>query len=290
MLDTVNVPKEFEPLFEKAEEYVRRFFSNRTDDPTKGTITVYGERYILVRAASMSVDFFETIRDLYADQGEEEAANVARSLLFDIAHAIGRMDARNFHEKMCVEDPIAKLSSGPIHFAYSGWAFVDILPESRPSPDEDYYLIYDHPFSFESDAWVRAGKEATFPVCVMNSGYSSGWCRESFGVNLVASEILCKAKGDDACRFIMAPPGRIDNHIRAYLEKEPQVAARAKGYQVPGFFERKRAEETLAAKMTELEEFNRMAVDRELRMVELKKEINNLLTERGLPKKYDIVE
>ena len=31
----------------------------------------------------------------------------------------------------------------------------------------------------------------------MNAGYSSGWCEESFGVTLVASEILCQAKGDD---------------------------------------------------------------------------------------------
>ena len=52
--------------------------------------------------------------------------------------------------------------------------------------------------------------------------------------------------------------------------------------------ERKKAEEELAAKMKELEEFNRMAVGREIRMVELKEEVNRLLAERGIEQKYEI--
>jgi PAS domain-containing protein len=53
--------------------------------------------------------------------------------------------------------------------------------------------------------------------------------------------------------------------------------------------ERKEAEEELAAKMEELEEFNRLAVGREQRMIELKEEINRLLAERGMELKYEIV-
>jgi len=57
-----------------------------------------------------------------------------------------------------VKDPIERLSAGPVHFVFSGWAFVDILPESRPSPDQEYFLVYDHPFSFESHAWRSHGR------------------------------------------------------------------------------------------------------------------------------------
>ena len=290
MLNTVKVPEPFEPLFQKAQEYVSRYFSEKLEFPSKGTIELFGQRYILVRAASMSVDFFETVKNLYRDFGDEEAVVVARSLLFDIAHAIGKMDARNFHRRMEVTDPIEKLSAGPIHFAYSGWAFVDIFPESVPSPDENYYLIYDHPFSFESDAWLKEGKQADFPVCVMNAGYTSGWCEESFGVELTASEIMCKAKGDDHCRFIMAPPSRIEGHIQRYIEEKPELAPRITKYKIPGFFERQKleeelrwerdkarmAEEALSSKVKELETFNRLAVDRELKMVELKQTIREL--------------
>lgn len=99
MLNTVSVPEQFRPLFQKAQEYVSRYFSLKKEDPSKGTIEIFGERYILVRAASMSVDFFDTITNLYSREGEKEAVNIARSILFDIAHTIGKMDARNFHKE-----------------------------------------------------------------------------------------------------------------------------------------------------------------------------------------------
>ena len=242
MLKTVKIPERYKPIFEKAHEYVSRYFEGKKEDPSKGTIEIFGERYILVRAASMSVDFFETVSKLYEKEGKKEALNIARQLLFDVAHAIGMHDAKNFHKKMNLKDPIEKLSAGPIHFSHSGWAFVDIFPESSPSPDENYYLIYDHPYSFESAAWLQAGKKSDFPVCVMNAGYSSGWCEESFGVTLVASEILCQAKGDHACRFIMAPPSKIKGHIANYIKKEPELAEKVKKYEVPGFFKRKEIE------------------------------------------------
>jgi len=245
MLQTVSVPAQFESLFQKAQEYVSKYFSIKTEDPTRGTIEIFGQRYILIRAASMSVDFFDTIRNLYQKVGDAEAINIARSILFDIAHTIGKMDARNFHKKMQLEDPIEKLSAGPIHFSHTGWAYVDIFPESKPSPDENYFLLYDHPFSFESDAWIQAGKQTEFPVCVMNAGYSSGWCEESFGVTLVASELTCKAKGDEACRFVMAHPSRIESYIQDYLKQAPEIASKVTSYQIPGLFERKWMEEKL---------------------------------------------
>ena len=253
-LKAVRVPEPFAPIFEKAQEYVDRYFQQRRFDPSEGTIEIFGQRYMLVRAGAMSVEFFDQIMRLYEDKGEDEALAVARSMLFDIAHAIGASDGRNFHTRMSLEDPIEKLSAGPVHFAYSGWAFVDISPESRPSPDENFFLLYDHPYSFESDSWLKAGKKVDFPVCVMNAGYSSGWCAESFGLTLVASEILCKAKGDEWCRFIMAPPDRIEGHIAEYLQREPQIARKVTSYEIPGFFTRKQAEDELRAAKEAAEE------------------------------------
>jgi signal transduction histidine kinase/DNA-binding response OmpR family regulator/predicted hydrocarbon binding protein len=246
-LRTVSVPEPMVPLFAQAQDYVSRYFAERRFDPTKGTIEIFGQRYMLVRAGAMSVDFFDQILRLYADKGEEEAIAVARSLLFDVAHALGAADARNFHAQMGLHEPIEKLSAGPIHFSHTGWAFVDISADSRPSPDEDFYLLYDHPYSFESDSWIAAGKRPSFPVCVMNAGYSSGWCEESFGVTLVASELLCKAKGDDACRFVMGHPSRIEGLINDYLSDKPDVARKVTSFEIPGFFTRKQAEEQLRA-------------------------------------------
>ena len=60
----------------------------------------------------------------------------------------------------------------------------------------------------------------------MNAGYSSGWCEASFGLELVSAEVLCRAKGDPSCRFIMAPPHRIDEHVHAYFAGRGAGAAR----------------------------------------------------------------
>src|SRR6266852_1932162 len=143
-MKTVRVPEGMAGSFVKAEELASRYFRERTDDPERGTIEIFGERYVLVRAASLSVEFFSLVGDLYGPGREKEADEFARNILFDLAHAIGKSDAHNFHAKMDLTDPIARLSAGPIHFAHAGWAFVDISPESRPSPDQEYFLVYDH--------------------------------------------------------------------------------------------------------------------------------------------------
>ena len=54
--------------------------------------------------------------------------------------------------------------------------------------------------------------------------------------------------------------------------------------------ERKRAEEKLEKKIEELRRFNEMTVERELKMVELKKEINSLLRGVGKEPRYRILE
>ncbi|HWQ10898.1 MAG TPA: PAS domain S-box protein, partial [Holophaga sp.] len=53
---------------------------------------------------------------------------------------------------------------------------------------------------------------------------------------------------------------------------------------------RKRLDEELRERLDELERFSRMTVDRELRMVELKQEINALAAAAGQPARYTIVE
>jgi len=50
--------------------------------------------------------------------------------------------------------------------------------------------------------------------------------------------------------------------------------------------ERKKMEEELKKKMNQLERFNRLTVGRELRMIEMKKEVNELLEKAGMEKRY----
>jgi signal transduction histidine kinase/ActR/RegA family two-component response regulator len=275
----VEVPAEFDEVFSRAQRHVRHYFSDRKEDPASAHIEFSGERYVLIRAASMSTEFFDLVSFLYRDRGVTAAQEVARGFLYDLAHALGKADAAAFHRRMKLVEPMEKLSAGPVQFAYTGWGVVHLLAESHPSPDESYLLIYDHEDSFEADAWIDRGKVATFPVCVMNAGYSSGWCEQSFDIPLVAAEIECRARGDRRCRFVMAPPSRIQDHL-AGLQAPGSTGAVLRSLEVPEFFRRKRQEDDLqfarkelerrvSARTAELEERNAELSDANRRLKEL---------------------
>ena len=245
--ETVRVPEAFRELFEMAQKTVADYFGEFRAAPSEGTIEIAGERYVLMRASSLSYGFLNAVRQQYADRGDDEALHIGRTLLFDMAHVIGMQDARQFHRQMGLTDPVAKLAAGPVHFAYSGWASVELLPGSNPTPDDEFLITYNHPFSFESDSWLRAGKHTDVPVCIMSAGYSSGWCEESFGLPLSATEISCKACGDEHCTFIMAPPHRLREHVAHALADASQEERRRIISAIPTLFERKEAEERLRA-------------------------------------------
>lgn len=239
---TVSVPDPFQELFGEAERLVGEYFRSIEVDPSRAFIGIGTERYLLVRASAFSIDFLKTVCQLYADRGREEALSIGQAFLFDISHSVGMSDAKVFHQRMDVTDPIAKLSAGPVVFAYTGWASVEISPESSPTPDDDFVLYYNHPYSFEADAWLSSGRPTDAPVCIMNCGYSSGWCEESFGIQLTAVEVECRAMGHSHCRFVMAPPHRIEE----YLERQDKrKAAPTERTRVPTFFERKQVEDQL---------------------------------------------
>ncbi|MGV3631491.1 MAG: histidine kinase dimerization/phosphoacceptor domain -containing protein [Bacteroidota bacterium] len=252
---TVNVPEPFKAIFDEAEKSVSHYFSQLKFSPHEGSIQIDDERYILVRASSLSNEFFENFAGNLPDKTEEEAFSLARDFLFDTGHLIGMEDARRVHTKINLTDPISKLSAGPVHFSHAGWAFVDILPESNPSPDKNFFLKYNHPYSFEADSWIKSGKKSEKPVCIMNAAYSSGWCEESFNMPLTAVEISCRAKGDEHCTFIMAQPDRI-----AYFLNEETKGTNLSGkIEVPYFFERRIIEEKLKSNQKLLEEAQAIA-------------------------------
>jgi predicted hydrocarbon binding protein len=208
----VRVPQGMKDMFAKAEETMGKVFEDFKWDPERGQIKIGGLRYMLVRTESMSLELNDQLSKRF---GDIQAAQIA----FRFGRACGMRDARRFHSMFKAEDPIDRLALGPIHFAYTGWAFVDIFEQSNPTMDEDYYLVYDHPFSFEAEAYIEAGIKAERPVCHMNSGYSSGWCQESFGVELKAEELTCRAMGHPKCVFVMAHPKRFDE-MAARARKE----------------------------------------------------------------------
>ncbi len=208
----VKCPEPFVPLFVQAEKDLARFFTGLRQVPEKGEITISGERYILARAVTFSVQLKEILNEEYGRLAAEKIA-------YNLGRAAGTKDAEFFIKKLDLQKGPTALSAGPVHFAYVGWAFVDIFPESAPTTDENYFLIYDHPYSFEAHSFVSEGIEVDRPVCHMNAGYSSGWCQVAFGVDLVAKEISCRARGDEKCIFVMAHPSKVNEYVVEMKEK-----------------------------------------------------------------------
>jgi len=212
MVTSVKVPAPFEGLFQVAEKYVESLFTEYKRDPTKGSIHLGGERYVLVRAESMFTSLFEQLESSF---GEEQA----QEFIYNMARIIGRSDAKAFIANRKVTDPNEKLSTGPVLFAHTGWAFVDIFPTSSPTPDQNYFLHYQHPNTFESEIYLHKGLKAKHPICVFSAGYSAGWCSEAYGLEVHAREIRCLAAGDERCEFIMAPYDKLDGFAAQYLKK-----------------------------------------------------------------------
>jgi len=208
----VRCPEPFEPLFAQAEQTLGGFFEDLQRDPRQGEIRISGERYILARAATFSVQLRETLEQEYGRLAAERIA-------YNLGRAAGTKDAEFFMSRLDLQRGPEALSAGPVHFAHVGWAFVDIFPESTPAPAESYFLLYDHPYSFEADAYLNEGLSPRRPVCLMNAGYSSGWCEVAFGVELVAKELTCRACGGERCLFVMAHPSRINQRVVEMQER-----------------------------------------------------------------------
>lgn len=93
------------------------------------------------------------------------------------------------------------------------------------------------------------------------------------------------------CEFRVQIPGKPIQWIqsRSTPEKLPDGSITWYGFNADITY-RKKAEQALLAKMDELERFQKLTVGREITMVELKKEVNNLLNKSGQDNKYKIVE
>jgi predicted hydrocarbon binding protein len=201
----VQCPAPFDPLFLQAETLLEPDFQDQRWDPAHGALLVGGERYVLYRSMSMALHLREEL--------ERVVGPAADTVIYRFGKACGAADAAYYFERHPQDSPAQRLAMGPVAFALGGYAVVQVLPESSPSPDEDFLLTYDHPNSYEAEAYIRSGNRPEGPVCSLNSGYSAGWCGKAFGLVLEAKEVSCLARGDAHCRFVMAPAARLRQRV-----------------------------------------------------------------------------
>jgi hypothetical protein len=206
MLTDVRVPDSLRAAFEIAQAVVKRQFAEMDRAPEHGTIHIGGERYVLVRADSLYAGWYTALTATFG-------RDTAQSFIYSTARELGRSDCVAFSERLELSPGVARLASGPVHFAHAGWAFVEIFPDSAPANDDSFFLHYGHPNTFESEVLHARGETTESPACLFSAGYSAGWCSAAFEVEVHAREIRCIACGDLRCEFVMSPEGKLAEHI-----------------------------------------------------------------------------
>jgi predicted hydrocarbon binding protein len=205
MLTTAKVPAPFVPTFEAAEAYVQKQFAQIERRPDQGTIHIGGDRYVLARAESLYLAWYDAMAQTFG-------ASTARDFIYATGREIGRGDCETFSARCKLPPGIERLASGPIHFSHAGWAFVEILDDAAPSTNDDFFLHYVHPNTFESEVLRTRGIKRDGCACHFSAGYSAGWSSSAFGLEVHARELWCQARGDARCEFVMAPAARLDGH------------------------------------------------------------------------------
>ena len=86
----VQAPDGVQPLFDQAARTIHDYFRRLAVDPARALIGVDDERYLLVRASAFSIDFLDTLVQLYADRGQREALAIPGPMLLPSTRSSGK--------------------------------------------------------------------------------------------------------------------------------------------------------------------------------------------------------
>lgn len=212
-----EVPPEMLSVFEKARDSVKGYFEALRLNPGRGRVEVDRDRFILARTDSLSHVLRGVLEDIYGEHGSDQ-------LLYSFGKAVGRTEARKFADRFGLQDPMEKFGFGPTYFSFSGWAFVNLLYPTNPTPDETFLLLFANQQSFEAESYLLERKQTQKPICHITAGYLTGWCEEAFGIPLETRELFCSAKGEGLDLFLMTHRKRIlqatENALRLIMKDE----------------------------------------------------------------------
>jgi predicted hydrocarbon binding protein len=162
-------------------------------------LTFMGERAIITRATTF-VDILKIIHE-YTTQ--------SNSLLFLSGLKGGKNAAKYFSTatKLEKDNLISTISN---LFLEAGWGKLEIDFDFDTLKGQ--IKVID---SFIADTF----KKTELPICSYISGYFSGFFSQVLGVNMYASETLCKSTGNPYCEHSInqAPDGNIEHLIRGEM-------------------------------------------------------------------------
>lgn len=165
--------------------YHNSIIEELTYDAVKGTLKYKGVRYLLIRPETVA-GIQKGIEEAYGEGGNEK--------IFRGGFEGGYLSARKYKE-------IHKFSNREIlDFMVKmgneiGWGSFK-LELFDPSAKKIYIAVENSPFA---EAYGKSSEG----VCHLIRGVVSGMASVIFGQDCIASEVSCRAKGDDRCIFVV---------------------------------------------------------------------------------------
>lgn len=158
----------------------------------------------------------------------------------------------------------------------------DFLPQTVFELDIDANFTYSNRYGFESTGYAQEDIDQGLNALQLFSQEDQGRIRRNIvkllaGEQINASEYTLKIKDGSLVPVLI--------YSRLIMHHGKPVGFRGI---VVDISDRKQMEQALQNNIAELERFNKMAVGRELKMIELKREVNDLLAEIGREEKYHI--
>jgi len=165
--------------------------------PDLGTILFKKQRMVM-----MSADSFGDLLKEIIDIG---GVNMARVFMRRFGETAGRDDARTIKETLSPDTDVDWLALGPMIHSWEGIvrAVPEVIDIDRTSGT--FFMKGTWENSFFAEQYVKHYGKSKDPVCWLLTGYATGYASEFFGKKLVATEVTCKGKGDDLCRFEIKP-------------------------------------------------------------------------------------
>jgi len=175
--------------------------SKATWDIETGTHHVAGDRYVLIRAESLTVGVQEELEKVLGS-GKDAAT-------YRLGKALGSTTCRKVASTYPDFSREQILALGPIAFALNGFSKTTIREESNLAFDDSFLMFYEHSNSFEAESFKQNGITTPKTACWLSAGFVAGWCTEALGFNVESREVSCTARGDDKCIFVMCVPKKL---------------------------------------------------------------------------------
>jgi predicted hydrocarbon binding protein len=193
-------------VLDRAQEAVHTYHAALRREPESARVSIDSLPHVLVPRGVIGADLLRILDDLVGAPG-------AGTVMYRLGQQIGARQAAAFldHCDGHGADVRFRLLTWPLHLAWSGYGTVSLLVW-EPHLDGRFAVLWESENSCCATEALAEGRRAR--ACHLLAGYSAGWSAQATGLPIAAAELSCRAEGVGRCRFLLAHPDGLDEHLR----------------------------------------------------------------------------